>query len=207
MLSQVFEMFTQVNRTLDRAQGGLGIGLALVKQLVEMHDGSVVAESAGTGEGSTFTVRLPVAAAPPLAVEVVTPAVNAKIVSKRRILVVDDNVDGATTLAIMLSLSGHKTRTAFSGREALKVSIEFAPEIVFLDIGLPDMTGYDVARQFRNDPKWHNLILVALTGWGSQDDLNRSTEAGFDIHLTKPVEPSVFDDVLDRFEALIQAQS
>lgn len=207
MLSQVFEMFTQVNRTLDRAQGGLGIGLALVKQLVEMHNGSVVAESAGTGEGSTFTVRLPVAAAPPLGVEVVTPAVDAKTVSKRRILVVDDNVDGATTLAIMLGLSGHKTRTAFSGREALKVSAEFAPEIVFLDIGLPDMTGYDVARQFRNDLKWHNLILVALTGWGSQDDLNRSTEAGFDIHLTKPVEPSVFDDVLDRFEALIQAQS
>jgi CheY-like chemotaxis protein/nitrogen-specific signal transduction histidine kinase len=202
MLNQVFEMFTQVDRTLDRAQGGLGIGLAIVKQLVDLHHGNVLAESPGPGKGSTFTIRLPAAQAPHLAASTLMKPPQQKLNAERRILVVDDNVDGASTLAFMLGLSGHKTRTAFSGFEALNVSSEFLPEIVFLDIGLPDMTGYEVARRLRADDRWQDLILVALTGWGSESDLIRSKHAGFDMHLTKPVDPCVFDDVIARFEVL-----
>ena len=202
MLSQVFEMFTQVDQTLDRAQGGLGIGLALVKQLVDLHHGSVFATSPGPSKGSTFTIRLPAAKVPQLAASSLMKPHQQELNAERRILVVDDNVDGASTLAFMLGLSGHKTRTAFSGSEALNVSSEFLPEIVFLDIGLPDMTGYEVARRLRADDRWQDLILVALTGWGSESDLSRSKHAGFDMHLTKPVDPCVFDDVIARFEAL-----
>ena len=201
MLIQVFDMFTQVNRTLERTQGGLGIGLALVKQLTEMHGGTVVAESAGVGHGSTFTIRLPVAAAP-LAVEVAAPADSPMQQVGRRILVVADNVDGAMTLAMMLGLSGHEVRTASSGNEALVLSAAFFPEIIFLDIGLPDMNGYEVARHFRCTPILKDALLVAVTGWGTENDRRRSREAGFDLHLTKPVEPAAFDAVLAQFEGI-----
>ncbi len=200
MLIQVFDMFTQVNRTLERAQGGLGIGLALVKQLVEMHGGTVVAESPGAGKGSTFSIRLPLAAAP---AEVKIGSTNSPIVrTPRRILVVDDNEDGATLLAMMLSLSGHETRMAFTGQEALAIGILFYPEIIFLDIGLPGMSGYEVAQKLRATPLLKNALLVALTGWGSEDDRRRSKEAGFDLHLTKPVDSTAVDALLARFEAV-----
>ena len=200
MLGQVFEMFTQVNRTLDRAQGGLGIGLALVRRLVEMHGGSVIAQSTGAERGSTFTIRLPAAVAPSRQAHADAPDTQAPAPVGRRILVVDDNEDGADLLAMMLSLSGHQTRTAYSGLEALATARDFRPEVVFLDIGMPGMNGYEVARQVRASPELNQAMLVALTGWGSEEDRRRSRDAGFDIHLTKPVEPGAIDDVMARFE-------
>ena len=202
MLEEVFEMFTQVNQTLGRSQGGLGIGLALVKRLVEMHSGTVTAESAGAGSGSTFTVRLPCAAAPGGSGDTARPPCELESVNGRRILIVDDKVDGATTLAMLLGFSGHEIRTAFNGPEALKIAIEFNPEVVFLDIGLPGMNGYEVARHFRADPALSNTVLIAVTGWGSKEDRLRSEQAGFDEHLTKPVELATFEEMLARLDAL-----
>lgn len=198
MLSQVFNMFTQVNTALDRSQGGLGIGLALVKRLVGMHGGTIVAESGGTGAGSTFTIRLPAAAAPSQNISVASSEISSRSLPGRRVLVVDDNTDGADLLAMMLELSGHQTRIAYSGLEALETAADFRPEVIFLDIGLPGLNGYEVARRFRATPALSPMLLVALTGWGSEEDRRRSKEAGFDIHLTKPVEPAAIDDVMAR---------
>ena len=201
-LEEVFEMFSQVNQALDRSQGGLGIGLALVKRLVQMHGGSVTAQSAGLGHGSRFTVRLPCAAAIEGSLDTRELPPKHEPVHGRRILVVDDNVDGATMLAMMLGLSGHDTRIAFSGPEALEIAVGFNPEVVLLDIGLPGMDGYEVARRIRADSQLKDAVLVAVTGWGSEADRQRSKKAGFDEHLTKPVEPGVLDKVLARFDAL-----
>lgn len=200
MLGQVFDMFAQVNNTLQRSQGGLGIGLALVKQIVELHHGTVVAKSDGTGKGSTFLIRLPMAGAPG-DVAAGGPAEVVMLPGARRILVVDDNVDAATMLALRFSMSGHIVRTVFSGEEALAVTTSFIPEIVFLDIGLPCMNGYEVARHFRATPELKDALIVALTGWGGEDDRRKSKEAGFDRHLTKPVEGAVVDDVLAQYVA------
>ena len=199
MLHEVFEMFTQVNRTLDRAQGGLGIGLALVKRLVEMHHGTVTAESPGAGCGSTFTVRLPCAAAPPALVDSSPSKAEHPAMNGQRILVVDDNVDGATALALMLGFSGHDTQIVCNGPDALAAALKFDPEVVFLDIGLPGMSGYEVARRFRADDRLKGALLVAMTGWGNEEDRLHSKNAGFDEHLTKPVEPATFDEMLTRF--------
>ena len=198
MLSQVFDMFTQINTTLERAQGGLGIGLALVRHLVEMHGGSVVARSAGAGQGSTFSIRLPMAEALPMDDPELAEGITIGS-ARHRILVVDDNVDAAEMLAMMLDISGHVTRTAFSGEDALTLSLEFRPEIVFLDIGLPGMDGYETAKRFRAEPLLKDTFLIALTGWGGQDDRRRSREAGFDAHLTKPAESSVIEGLLQKF--------
>ena len=210
MLIRVFELFTQVSETPDRAQGGLGIGLALVKRLVEMHHGTVVAQSAGIGQGSTFTLRLPMVSVLPIPVQHVPVGVLASDqieLHGRRVLIVDDNVDVATTLAEMLALSGHQTITAFSGLEALDAAATFDPEVIFLDIGLPGMNGYEVARKLRANPFHDNALLVAVTGWGSEMDRRRSKDAGFDVHLTKPVEPAAFDDLLARFTSLTEARA
>jgi signal transduction histidine kinase len=201
MLSHVFDMFAQVNNTLQRTQGGLGIGLALVKQIVELHNGTVVARSAGAGQGSTFLIRLAIAGNPlelvtGLAAELPMPP------GARRILVVDDNVDGAEMLSMRLGISGHVVRTVFSGEEALAVIAWFSPEIVFLDLGLPGMNGYQVARHFRATPGLKDALIVALTGWGGEDDRRKSREAGFDLHLTKPVESSVVDAVISQYVAV-----
>ena len=198
MLSQVFDMFTQVNSALDRSQGGLGIGLALAKRLIGLHGGTIFAESPGTGAGSTFTVRLPAAAAPLHDVAVANAEISTQALPGRRVLVVDDNTDGADMLAMMLELSGHKTQIAYSGLDALETAVAFRPEVIFLDIGLPGLSGYEVARRFRATPALSPMLLVALTGWGSEEDRRRSKEAGFDIHLTKPVEPAAIDDVMAR---------
>ncbi|WP_437662404.1 ATP-binding protein [Sorangium sp. So ce1182] len=189
MLPKVFDMFTQVVRSIDRAQGGLGIGLTLVRRLVELHGGTVHAESEGPGQGSTFTVRLPLAAADvPAARPPSSGSAARHATAALRVLVVDDNVDGAESLALLLRMSGHRTRAVHTGPEALTAARELGADVVFLDIGLPGMDGYEVARRLRADPGFAGLVLVALTGWGTEDDRRRAREAGFDHHLTKPVD-------------------
>jgi PAS domain S-box-containing protein len=199
MLAEVFEMFTQVNRTLVRSQGGLGIGLALVKRLVELHGGTITAESPGLGNGSTFTVRLPLAEAPSDRTEPRTtaePACTESPISGRRVLVVDDNVDGAESLTILLQLRGHETRTAHTGPQALDAALSFRPDVVLLDIGLPGMNGYEVAKRLRQESSLSGAVLIAVTGWGSDENKHRSSEAGFDFHLTKPVEVKEIESIL-----------
>lgn len=191
MLPKIFDMFTQVGASIDRAQGGLGLGLTLVRKLVGMHRGTVTAESAGLGRGSTFTVRLPLAPAESVdgaPNEFDEPSVLAQ--APRRILVVDDNEDAAETLAMLLSLGGHDVRTAYTGPAGLAAAREFLPDVMFLDIGLPGMTGYEVVRTIRQDPALGGrVVMVAVTGWGTEDDRSQAREAGFDHHLTKPVDP------------------
>jgi signal transduction histidine kinase/ActR/RegA family two-component response regulator len=186
-LEDVFEMFSQVNRTLDRSQGGLGIGLALVRRVVEMHGGHVSASSEGLGRGSTFTVRLPhVEQTAQLRTE---PSQElGRATTGKLILVVDDNRDAADLLSLMLQHAGHRTLTAEDGPEALAVAAANVPQVIFLDIGMPGMSGYEVARVLRKDVRFAQTALVALTGWGSRDDKRKAMEAGFDFHLTKPVD-------------------
>jgi signal transduction histidine kinase len=183
LLARVFELFVQGERSLDRSQGGLGIGLALVRRLVEMHDGTVTATSAGANAGSTLEVRLPLrtAASAALPDEACAPA------QPRRILVVDDNQDGAEMLGGLLALDGHTVETVYSGLDALARMDEFRPDVVLLDIGLPVVDGYEVARRIRADARWQRVQLVAMTGYGREDDRERSRAAGFAAHLLKPV--------------------
>jgi PAS domain S-box-containing protein len=196
MLSQIFEMFTQVNRSSDRAQGGLGIGLTLVKRLIEMHGGSVEAHSAGPGTGSEFIVRLPLVATEdqsnaPCALQ----ALNGP---SRRLLVVDDNVDAAESLALMLRLSGHEVRTAHDGATAIHLAADFLPQFVLLDIGMPGMDGYETGRRIRQVHGLENVALIALTGWGQEEDRTRTDNAGFQAHLVKPVDPAALQKILSR---------
>lgn len=197
MLPKVFELFTQVGRTIDRSQGGLGIGLALVHRLVGMHDGTVAAESDGLGHGSTFVVRLPLADGQTNNFAgALDGHVFRKSITPRRILVVDDNVDAAASLAMLLKLGGHTIRTAHSGPDALTAAEEYRPEVIFLDIGLPGMNGYEVAVRLRGNDNLKPLFLVAITGWGTEDDQRRARESGFDHHLTKPAELSAVEQLL-----------
>jgi PAS domain S-box-containing protein len=195
LLPRVFEMFTPVDRNLERGQGGLGIGLSIVKRLVEMHGGTVAAFSGGAGRGSEFVVRLPAAAAAGSD----RPADGngqAPRGPRRRVLVVDDNRDAAESLAVMLDLMGNETRTAHDGLEALEAAPGFRPDVIVLDIGMPRLNGYDTARRIRQQPWGRGVVLVALTGWGQDDDRKKSREAGFDRHLTKPVDPAQLERVL-----------
>jgi len=195
VLPHVFDLFTQAERTLDRAQGGLGIGLTLVKSLVEQHGGRVQAFSEGPSRGSEFVVRLPLQAGPPPVKSPAAPRPVALAVP-RRVLVVDDNADAADTLAMVLSLRGYVVRVARDGPAALDAVREFHPELVLLDIGLPGMDGYAVARALRARPGAGRLRLVALTGYGRDEDRRRSAEAGFDDHLVKPIAPEVLLQLL-----------
>ena len=199
MMSTIFDMFTQVNRTLDRSQGGLGIGLALVKRLAEMHGGTINAESAGTDQGSRFTLRFPLALSGAPVAAPRREASRAASGGGERILVVDDNEDAAESLAMLLGLSGFEMRTAITGFGAIEIASEFMPQVIFLDIGLPDIDGYAVARKIRADPRLADTRLVALTGWGTESDQRKSMDAGFDAHLTKPVESAALNEVLVRF--------
>ncbi|WP_332860730.1 PAS domain-containing protein [Janthinobacterium svalbardensis] len=185
-IATVFDMFTQVGQNMGRAQGGLGIGLSLVRRLAELHGGNATAASPGAGLGSTFSVRLPLLATEPAAPAV--PTVPASAASGRhfRVLVVDDNVDAADTLAAVLDMMGHTTQAAHDGAQALAVAPQFLPDVIFLDIGLPGMNGYEVARALRRIPAGASVVLVALTGWGAENDRSQSSAAGFDHHLTKP---------------------
>jgi PAS domain S-box-containing protein len=195
MLGTVFNMFTQINHSLDRAQGGMGIGLSLVKSLVELHDGSVQAASGGIDRGSEFTVTLPTALAP---IETPVPAVSPVTapIAGRRIMVVDDNVDAAETMVMLLNLSGYDARPAFSGEEALQTALSFQPDLAFLDIGLPGMNGYELAQKLLADPATASTKLIALTGWGTNEDIKKSKMAGFVAHLTKPVDPQAIETLL-----------
>lgn len=194
-LDKVFEMFAQVPSTEGRPQGGLGIGLSLVQSLVQLHGGSVAAASPGPGQGSTFTVRLPLAGqAQPAQPARQAPA--QAVPGRLNVLVVDDNTDAAESLGVLLEMEGHAARIAHDGAQALALARVQAPDVVFLDIGLPDVSGYDVARQLRAMPALRQTLLVALTGWGTQDDRQRTREAGFDRHLTKPAELPAVEELL-----------
>ena len=185
-LGSVFEMFTQIDRTLEHSQGGLGIGLTLVRRLVEMHEGTVEAHSEGPGRGSEFVVRLPIAVAPPRQDEPRPAAIAGA--PPRRILVVDDSVDAASSLAMLLNITGHDTRTAHDGVAAIEAAEQFRPDVILLDIGLPKLNGYDACRRIREQPWGKNILMIALTGWGQEHDRLKSTEAGFIGHMVKPVD-------------------
>ncbi len=184
----IFDLFTQAARSLDRSQGGLGIGLALVQRLVEMHRGTVEVQSDGPGRGSEFTVRLPLPSSP----EPEPPSAPTRSAERPahagRVLVVDDNVDSAEILAKLLRMSGHDVRTAYTGPTALEAAVAHLPDVVLLDIGLPGLNGYEVARRLRQDPQLKDVRLVAMTGYGQESDLQLAREAGFDRHLVKPVD-------------------
>jgi len=198
MLPRIFELFVQAERRMDRSVGGVGIGLSLVKKLVELHGGTVQAFSAGLGKGTELVVRLPAAKTP------VDEGVRAGTEGRPadmfglRILVVDDNINAADSLATLLELGGHEVRVAYEGEAALLVAEAFRPQVVLLDIGMPGMDGYEVGRALREKPQTRSALLVAITGWGAPDDLRRAKEAGFDHHLVKPVEPAALQRLLAR---------
>jgi CheY-like chemotaxis protein len=202
-LSTIFEMFTQVSGALERSRGGLGIGLTLVKRLVEMHGGEIEARSEGEGKGSQFVIRLPAsmesAKAPPAAKVPHEPA------RTHRILVVDDNQDAATSLATLLQMTGHESFTAFDGPSALEAMERHRPDVVLLDIGLPGVSGYEVCRRARAQPWSNDITFIALTGWGQAEDRRRTQEAGFDSHPVKPVEFGSLIAQLDSLGAMRKA--
>ena len=195
MLPRVFDMFRQADRTGGRSRGGLGIGLSLVKRIVELHGGTVTAHSEGLGLGSEFVVRLP-------AIEAARPDLPRSRIAgqrspaRRKILVVDDNADAAESLAALLSISGHETRMAHDGPEALQQAERFHPDVVFLDIGMPTLDGHETAKLIRKQPWGKDMVLVALTGWGQHEDRRRSKDAGFNHHLVKPADPVVVEKLL-----------
>jgi PAS domain S-box-containing protein len=195
-LPHIFEMFSQVTSALERSQGGLGIGLSLVKGLVELHGGTIEARSGGPGQGSEFTVHLPIVDAPIEPVPISSSGNEVHRVAKCRILVVDDLRDSADSMAIMLRIMGHETRKAYDGMEAVQAAAAFQPKIVLLDIGLPIINGYEVARRIRQQPWGGSVAIVALTGWGQEEDKRKALEAGFDYHLTKPVEIVTLEQLL-----------
>lgn len=196
MLPQIFELFVQADQSSTKAQGGLGIGLTLVKSLVELHGGTVEAQSAGLEAGSEFIVRLP------LAVDRQETAATSKTKSTnpsihtRKLLIVDDNQDAARSLAMLMQFKGHQVQIAYSGAEALQLVTSFVPDLVLLDLGMPDMDGYEVARRLRRLPELNHTTLVALTGWGQAADRRRTADAGFHHHLVKPAEPEILDRLL-----------
>jgi signal transduction histidine kinase len=200
-LLRIFEMFTQVDTSLGRSRNGLGIGLTLAKQLVELHGGTVQARSAGVGQGSEFVVLLPVLSTPlpPLPRE--PSGVKPVATVQRRILVVDDNPDAAESLAMLLKLSGHEVHIAHDGLEAVEVAAKLQPDVILLDIGLPRLDGYEAARRIRKQPRDKGVILVALTGWGQDEDRRRSEEAGFDAHMIKPVDLDALANLLVKLRA------
>jgi CheY-like chemotaxis protein/two-component sensor histidine kinase len=186
-MEHIFEMFTQVRTPAPGRAGGLGIGLALSRGLVELHGGRLEARSAGLGQGSTFCVRLP--ATHPVAEPAPPAQPAARAVASHRVLVADDNRDAAQSLADLLQMEGHEVALAFDGEEALRAFDRFHPEIALLDIGMPGMTGNEVAQAIRRRPDGQRTLLVAITGWGQERDRAAARAAGFDVHFTKPVDP------------------
>ena len=203
MLDAIFDMFGQVNRTLERSQGGLGIGLAIVKKIVELHGGDIRASSPGEGLGSTFTIHLPALPSQPKLSPIQEKPPPETAIDQHRVLVVDDNVDGAESLSLFISLLGHKVDVAHSGPEALELLSHGMPHVIFLDIGLPGLSGYEVAQRIRKLPLGDAVHLIALTGWGTDEDKQKALEVGFSQHLTKPVDPTVVERILNEFSAPI----
>ena len=204
-MDSIFDMFMQVDRTSERSQGGLGIGLTLVKRLVVMHGGTIEPRSSGEGMGSEFVVRLPVLSAPTVSARSeserarsdgnVQPASPAQ----RRVLIVDDNRDSADSLAMLLEITNNKTYMAHDGVEAIEAIEKHRPEVVLLDIGLPRLDGHEVCRRVREQPWGKDIVIIALTGWGQDADRRKSHEAGFDGHLVKPVD---YDKLLELLSEL-----
>jgi PAS domain S-box-containing protein len=198
-LPRIFDMFMQADVSIERSVSGLGIGLALVKSLVEMHGGTVEAHSAGVGHGSEFVVRLPISAEAPAPQPTAPPVDERTTTAARRILVVDDNRDAAESLAMLLELTGNESHTAHDGFEAVETAAQVRPDLILLDIGLPKINGYEAARRIREQPWGKSLVLVALTGWGQDEDRQKSREAGFDAHIVKPVDPEALAKLLAEF--------
>jgi CheY-like chemotaxis protein len=198
MLPKIWEMFAQADTSADQAKSGLGIGLSLARQLVHLHAGRIDAASEGVGKGSEFTVRLPLATAGAehaVAESAATEKTEAASMV-RRIMVVDDNADAADSLKVLLGIWGHDVKTAHDGVAALQLARKFDPELVFLDIGLPQMNGYEVAHRLRQEAGLTRAIFIALSGYGTQRDRRRSKEAGFALHLVKPVDPESLPEVI-----------
>jgi CheY-like chemotaxis protein len=205
MLTKVFEMFSQIDAAHEHAEGGIGIGLALVKGFVELHGGTAEARSAGLNQGSEFIVRLPAdtalqAAPAAAAAPVLAPQPFPAPATARRVLVADDNRDGAEIMSLLLQQYGYEVAVAHAGPEALTVAAQSRPDIAILDIGMPGMSGYEVARRIRAEAWGKRILLIALTGWGQEEDKKRAFESGFDHHLIKPIDP-------DELEALMASEN
>jgi PAS domain S-box-containing protein len=194
-MSRIFGMFAQVDDSLERGEGGLGVGLALARMLVELHEGQIEVRSAGLGKGSEFTVRIPALPQESASTSEIERGAAAPQI-QRRILVADDNVDSAETLASLLRSAGHEVRTAHEGASAVETWSVFRPDLAILDIGMPKLNGYDVARQIRSRENGAHTVLVAVTGWGQEEDKRKARDAGFDHHLTKPVDPPAIVKIL-----------
>jgi CheY-like chemotaxis protein len=192
---RIFEMFTQLDTSLERSVSGLGIGLTLVKILVEMHDGTVEVESAGLGQGTQFTVRLQILDEVPAPATVAVSSPTS--LPGRCILIVDDNRDAAMSLASLMEITGNETHTAHDGQEAVEAAARLRPDVILLDIGLPKLNGFEACRQIRETPWGKTIVIVALTGWGQADDRRKSLEAGFDGHLVKPADYGELTRLLD----------
>jgi CheY-like chemotaxis protein len=197
LLAQIFEPFIQEDRLPDRANGGLGIGLALVRSLVDLHGGRVQAFSAGPGQGSEFIVHLPLSLDTPQSTDDSAGTPTSEPAAVRRILVVDDSVDSAEALAKLLRILGHDVQTSYEGLTALEAAQLKVPDVMMLDIGMPRMDGFEVARRIRTDSALKDVFLVAMTGYGQEEDRRRSQESGFDAHLVKPVLVDDLKAVLD----------
>jgi two-component system CheB/CheR fusion protein len=191
LLPRLFEVFTQADRTLERTRGGLGLGLALVRAVVRLHGGDVAAASGGPGRGAEFTIRLPLAGA--AAAEAAGAHAAPPV---RRVLIVEDNQDTAESLRMLLEVHGHEVAVATTGPAGVRAALDWRPDVVLCDIGLPGLDGYGVARELRRNPATAGLLLVAVTGYGREEDRLRSREAGFDHHLTKPVDPAELQPLL-----------
>jgi CheY-like chemotaxis protein len=196
MLARVFDLFAQVDNSLDRAQGGLGIGLTLVRRLVELHNGTVEVASAGPNQGSEFTIRIPALVSTRAANPARGPAALPAAGRGLRILVVDDNVDAANTLAELLRIKGHEVRVAYEGLSAVEGATSFRPQVAILDLGLPGLNGYEVAQRLEEELLDDAPLLIAVSGYGREEDLRRSSESGFDHHFVKPVEVATLLRVL-----------
>ncbi len=207
LLPRIFDLFVQAHRRLDRSTGGVGVGLALVKSLVEFHGGSVSVFSAGPGKGSEFIVRLPAVEKASRNVGTAQDDSGPKPAGRPalRVLIADDNVDQADGLALLLQMEGDDVRISYDGPGVLEAARSFRPQVVLLDIGMPGLDGYEVARRLRKSPEARRALLVAMTGWGQEEDLRRSREAGFDHHLTKPFEPALIEKLLADYSATICA--
>jgi signal transduction histidine kinase/ActR/RegA family two-component response regulator len=198
LLERVFEKWVQVDRSVERVHGGLGIGLAVARQLVELHGGSITANSEGLGRGTEFVVRLPILTRQPLVLD--PPPAPAPPIhgSTPRMLLVDDNRDSVESLALLLTLTGYEVKTAYDGCEAFEQAAAHRPEVILLDIGLPRMSGYEVCRTIRAEPWGKDMVVIALTGWGRDDDRRRTADAGFSGHLIKPVDYASLMKLLSR---------